>query len=92
MKNKISIRESNFELGRIILMFMVITLHYLGHGGVLTNVAIGSFNFYISYFLEGLSIIAVNTFIIMFGYFQSKSSFKLYKVIKFYLMILFYSF
>ncbi len=35
MKNMNKKREANIELLRVLAMFMVITLHALGHGGIL---------------------------------------------------------
>lgn len=78
-------RESNYELLRIIAIFMVITLHYLNEsmGGILKEVAHKSFNYYIAYFIESYSIIAVNLFVIIMGYFQiNKNKSNIYKIIK----------
>ena len=63
---------------------MVITLHYLNGkmGGALDNVIEGSFNYYLVHFLESLCIIAVNTFILITGYFSyQKTKIKISKPI-----------
>lgn len=39
-------RQSNIELLRIISMFMVLVLHYMGQGGVLKSVPMNSVNYY----------------------------------------------
>lgn len=58
-------RKSKFELLRIILILMVITVHYFGTGKALTELSGDNFNHYITNFIESFCIIAVNTFIIM---------------------------
>lgn len=72
-------RRSEIELLRIILMFMIISLHLIGHGGLFSNVEIGSKNFYILNIIHGLSVVAVNCFIIVFCYFQYNKSISLKK-------------
>lgn len=86
-------RNSNFEFLRIILILMIITLHYINGdiGGLLYNVDIGSFNYYLSHFLESFCIIAVNVFVIITGYFSyKKTSIKISKVLKLFLLSIFY--
>lgn len=64
-------RYSNFELLRIVAILMVLTLHYFGMGGGMSNVPVGSLNYYFMHFLEGSSIIAVNLFVLITGYFMA---------------------
>lgn len=73
------IRESNFELLRIIAMFMVLVLHAdfiaLGAPGkedLISSPIISIFKV----FLEELSIVAVNVFVLISGWFRIKPSFK----------------
>lgn len=84
-------RESNFELFRIICMVMVVTLHVLGHGGAIEGIEVNTLNFYIAHFLESFSIVAVNCYILISGYFGVNSEFKIKKVLMLYFQILFYS-
>lgn len=86
-------RSSNFELLRIILMLMIITLHYFNGkmGGLLSAVEHKSFNYYLSHFVESLCIIAVNVFIIITGYFSyKKTKIKISKVINLFGLSIFY--
>lgn len=86
-------RNSNFEFLRIVLILMIITLHYINGdmGGLLYNVNVGSFNYYLSRFLESLCIIAVNVFVIITGYFSyKKTSIKISKPLKLFLLSIFY--
>ena len=72
-------RESNFELLRVICMLMIITGHTLSWGGVLnaSNSNIAS----IIYVIYAIILVEVNCFILLTGYFQSKSKFKVKKFI-----------
>lgn len=75
------IRNVNFDILKLISMFSIVILHALGHGGVLSyegNVVDGLQ----IWFLEALSISAVNCYVLISGYFLVKSKFKLKKVFK----------
>lgn len=84
-------RRSNFELLRIICMIMIVTLHTLGHGGALKNTQVSSANFFVAHLLESLSIVAVNCYILISGFFGINSKFKIKKVLDLYIQVLFYS-
>lgn len=64
-------RESKYELLRIILILMVISLHYLNPemGGALEHTKISDINYVLARFFESISIIAVNVFVLIAGYF-----------------------
>lgn len=65
-------RQSNIELLRILSICGVVVLHY--NGNVAFNYLIpGTLNFYILYGLEVLFACAVNLFVLLSGYFLSKS-------------------
>lgn len=89
--NNTSLRSSNFELLRIICMVMVVTLHTIGHGGGFKNTDINSNNFVILHFLQSLSIIAVNCYVLISGFFGINAGFKLKKLFYLYMQVLFYS-
>ncbi|WP_300351639.1 acyltransferase [Clostridium sp.] len=90
MNKKIE-RKSNFELLRIICMIMIVILHTLGHGGALDGTSIGNYNFIIVNLLESISIVGVNCYVIISGFFNIKSSFRLHKILKIYVEVIFYS-
>ena len=72
---------------------MVIILHYCNSnmGGLLANVEQGSLNYYLAHSIESLCIIAVNTFVIITGYFScNKKEIKISKPLKLYLLSIFY--
>ncbi len=73
-------RQLNFELLRIVAMVMILTLHYLGYGNMLTNNE-GSKTYYICWILEALSYVAVNVYILISGYFSVNAGFKINKIL-----------
>lgn len=88
---EVKVRNSSFELLRILCMIMIVILHTLGHGGALNNLDINSGNFFIANLLESLSIVAVNCYILISGFFGINSEFKLKKVVTLYIQVMFYS-
>lgn len=69
------IRQSNFELLRILAMFLIVAHHYCVHGnwGFTPGFEINKF------YVQSISIggkLGVNIFILITGYFSCKSSFK----------------
>lgn len=91
MKTK-SKRLANIELLRIIAMCMVVMLHYLGKGNLLPdmNLSMG-INGYVAWILETLSIVSVNVYVLISGYFLVDSEFRVGKLIKLILQVLFYT-
>ena len=85
-------RETGYDLLRILAMFMVLTLHFLsqtdsliGCGRELTGVRFAGSA------AESLSIVAVNCFVLMSGYFLSEKGFRIEKLLLLFLQVLFYS-
>lgn len=80
MSSKENMRQSNFELMRIVSMFMIIIWHILIHGEVINNTAYTSNIFFriITCFLA----VHVNSFILLSGYFGYNKDLKVTKVIK----------
>jgi len=81
-------RDSNFELLRIICMLMIITGHTFMHGGVLEacNSSISS----VIHLIYAIILVEVNCFILLTGYFQSKSKFKMKKFVNLLCITYFY--
>ena len=91
-KNKISSRDAGIELLRIVAMFMVITLHYMDKGGMLAdwNAGVkGTENIY--WLLESSALCCVNVYVIISGYYASRSRFSLRKLIILWMQVLVYS-
>lgn len=93
-QNTIMLRQSNFELLRIIAIAMIIGLHYFysEFGGAMAHLHFPQYNFFIANILESMFIVAVNCFILIMGYFQiEKDTFKIKKVFNLLLTTLFYA-
>lgn len=73
-------RQSNFELLRIISMLMIIFWHILIHGGIIANQS-ETLKVIIS-FIQPLLFVHVNSFILVTGYFQCNSKFRMSKVLQ----------
>ena len=83
-------RQSGVELLRIIAIMMVVTVHYLGKG-ILYTVPFGSLNTILARGIESLSIVYINVFILITGYFNVKSpGFNLRRIVDLLLMVAFY--
>lgn len=79
-KENLFLRSSNFELMRIISMFMIVVWHFIIHGGVL-NKSVGLTNLFFTA-VTAVIYIHVNSFVLLSGYFNHDKKFKLSKVIK----------
>ena len=86
-------RMANLELLRCVAMMMVVVLHYLGKGQLLpelTGEGLGAQGA-AAWLLEGFSIVAVNVYMFISGYFLCTSSFKLSRLLKLWLQVWLYS-
>ena len=83
-------RQSNIELLRIIIMFMVVVLHFVGHNALSSDQTfhLTDRNWISANILESMSVCAVDCFVLISGYFTIK--FSLRKVVLFLLPIAFY--
>lgn len=84
-------RHLGIELLRMVSMFMILILHILGNGGILNNVQIGSFNYYLFWAVEIICFVAVNCFALVTGYFMSKGKWRIGRFIQLWVEVLFYS-
>lgn len=75
-------RRTNIELLRIVSMLMIITLHFIGHGGVNDSYTTPGIMCVAVSILKGICMVAVNCFVLISGYFGVKSSFSWKKVLK----------
>ena len=83
-------RNVGLDLLRIFSMLMIVTLHYVGEGEFLTYDKNGLF-FIIANLIKGFSIVAVNCYVLISGYFLITSKFSWKKVLKLWGETLFYS-
>lgn len=84
-------RMANIECLRVLAMMMVVMLHYLSKGEFLAPLT-GELavNNYIAWFMEAFSIVAVNVYVLISGYFMVDTEFKIGKLVRLYLQVLFY--
>lgn len=88
--SRVLTRDSNIELLRCLLMFMIVIVHFTGHNimSAANPVQLGEKNWWAANFLESFSECAVNCFVIISGFYGIKISLK--KIVLFLLPILFY--
>ncbi len=85
-------RMANIELLRIVAMLMVIMLHYLGKGEFCPTISpYMDLQGYVAWTLKILSIVAVNLYVLISGYFLVENNFKVSKVFRLIIQTLFYS-
>lgn len=84
-------RLVNLDLLRIVSMLMIVTLHFLGHGGVLNSLPVKSLGYYVAWFVEGISFVAVNCYVLISGYFLIDSKFTVKKLLILMGEVFFYS-
>ncbi len=84
-------RNYGIDLLRIFSMLMVVSLHYLGKGGLLDKAGHSVDVYTVAWLLESLSIAAVNTYVLISGYLLCKKSFRTGRIVKIWLQTLFYS-
>ncbi len=87
-------RQANFELLRIVAMLMIISLHYLGKGGILAPFPFAAKENPVSAFawlIEAFCGVAVNCYVLISGYFCVESVWKPGRVFSLLCQVLFYS-
>lgn len=88
------IRDSNFEMLRILAIFLIVILHIGTHGiqnyGDVPELMTTT-NAWLYYFIRALAVVAVNSYVLISGYFLSTSSFKGKKLVHMFLETSFFS-
>ena len=74
-------RVPGADLLRIVTMLMILTSHFFVHGGVLGRLKPGQPYFYICWIIEAACYVMVNCYALITGYFQSRTDFKLKKLL-----------
>lgn len=83
-------RNIGLDVLRILAMVMIVFQHVIGKGMFRFEINNGEFYKFIL-FIRTFCIVAVNCFVLITGYFQVKSKFKLNKVVDIWLKVIFYS-
>lgn len=84
-------RHAGFELLRIISMMMIVLMHGIGHGGLGTTAAPGTFPYFIYWLLFMLGRVSTNCFVMLTGYFMWQSRTKASRLFRIEIQVLFYS-
>lgn len=84
-------RQANFELLRILAMFMVVIMHFLAASGVVTEGRPRDGLYLFGILTESLCICAVNVYVLLSGYFLSTAAFSLKRVVRLIAQTLFYT-
>lgn len=82
-------RDSNYELMRIVSMFLIVLFHVIHHSNALLNSSIWWVSKVLE-FIEFLTLVHVNSFILVTGYYQCEAKFKMSKVLSLFFTSLFY--
>lgn len=83
-------RNIGIDLLRILSMFMVVLLHVLGKGGVLSNTVPLSLNYNLAYFIEIAAYCAVNCYALVSGYVGINSRHRFSGIAALWLQVTFY--
>lgn len=83
-------RDSSFELLRIFSMLLIVMHHYSVHGGFDFMIPF-NLNLYFVQCLDMGGKLGVNLFVLISGYFLCRSEFRLKRIIKLELEVIFYS-
>lgn len=86
-------RRYGLDLCRILAMLGIVLLHIQMKGGILTNVPLGSIEYWILWFIEIVSYGAVNVFGLLSGYLLIyKDKYSSYRLLDLLFSVCFYSF
>lgn len=88
-----TVRNSNLELYRIIMMLLIVAHHYVVNSGLLQAIQESDnlLNSNVMLVFGAWGKTAINCFVLITGYFMCKSKFTLHKLLKLYLQIVFYT-
>ena len=84
-------RNYGIDLLRMVLMFMVVILHILGHGGVLGATSQLTVKYGAAWLLETFAYCAVNCYALISGYVNYSSRYKFSSLLQIWLQALVYS-
>lgn len=83
-------RQTGLDLLRIVSMLLIIMLHALAHGGVLTA-ASAPLPAAFAWTCEAFAYVGVNCYVLISGYFLIRSQFLIRRLLRFWLQVFFYS-
>ncbi|WP_255453024.1 acyltransferase [Parabacteroides sp. ZJ-118] len=92
VNDKKSVRNSNLELYRIIVMLLIVAHHYVVNSGLIQHIQESPdiVNSGVMLLFGAWGKTGINCFVLITGYFMCKSRFTIEKLIKLYLQVAFY--
>lgn len=84
-------RNYGIDVLRIISMFMIVTIHVLGDGGLINNSGVLNIKSETLWGLDALFLCAVNCFALISGYVGLKSKHNISSIVKLCIQVVFYS-
>lgn len=84
-------RNYSIDILRIISMLMIVSLHFFSYNSAVTEIDSFSATGFLKHILHSVSLISVNCYILISGYYIHKFKFSLYKLLKILCEVLFYS-
>ena len=75
-------KNYGLNLLKIVSMIMILFMHFLGKSTLLDRVELYSINFYVSWFLECLFVVAVNCYVLITGFFSVNKTFNFKRILK----------
>lgn len=92
IQNKVTTHNSGIDLLRMVSMYMVVILHVLGAGGILSNLGSpDSMQYRFAWLLEIGAYCAVNCYALISGYVGFHSRFRISRLMQLWLQIIFYT-
>lgn len=72
-------------------MLMVVAVHFIGKGNILDSYPASSLGYNTTLFIQSVTLVAVNCYVLISGYFLVSSTFKIKKFFSLFLQVAFYS-
>ena len=82
---------TNLNVLKIICMFLIVSGHYVAHNNLLNKVNFGTINYFILQIFRFLVPVALNTFVVITGFFMINKNIKSKKIINLIFQTMFYS-
>lgn len=84
-------RNYGIDCLRLVLMFMIVVVHLLGHGGLLGSAPLLSAKYMVLWLMESFGFCVINCYALISGYVCFGSKYRLSSVAMLYLQVLLYS-
>lgn len=76
---------------KIVVMFMIVMWHIIGHGGVIINTQMFTVNYNVVWIIESILYCVVDVYVMITGYLYAQHDWKSQSIIKLWITVAFYS-